>query len=298
MTDYARIAGRLLNAPLMLRPEKAEMLVAVLAERLGIARLDRMDGAAMTAVEMNEMARSGRSTSRADERPYEVIDGVAMIPVEGTLVHKSGWIGAYSGMVGYDGLATQLREAMDDSAVKAIWFDIDSPGGEVAGCFDFVDEIFACNRANGGKPIWSCINEQATSAAYAIASASDKIFMPRTGITGSIGVYLLFVDETDALSKEGLKVEFIRSGRNKARESGLEPLADDRRAKLQARVDAQRDLFARTVARNRAISIKSVMDTEGDWFGAQEALSTGLIDGVMSQVEAFAKLQRSLARAG
>jgi ClpP class serine protease len=298
MTDYARIASRLFNAPLMIRPEKAEMLVAVLAERLGIARLDRMDGSAMTAVEMNAMAAAGRSGPSADDRTYELIGGVAMIPIEGTLVHKSGWIGSYSGMTGYDGIAAQFREAMDDSAVKAIWLDFDSPGGEAAGCFDLVDEIFASNKASGGKPVWSFVNEQACSAAYALASAGDKVFMPRTGIAGSIGVYVLFIDQTDALGKEGLKVEFIRSGENKARESGLEPLTDARRAKLQAMVDADRLLFARTVARNRAISIKSVMDTEADWYAADDALAVGLIDGVLSQVEAFAKLQRSLARAG
>lgn len=296
MSDYARIAGRLLNNPIALRPEKAEMLIAVLAERLGIARLERMDGSAMTVVEMNEMAAEGRSGAPALDRMYELVNGVAMIPVEGTLVHKSGWVGAYSGMTGYDGLAAQLRQAMADPDVKAIWLDIDSPGGEVSGCFDLVDEIFASNKANGGKPIWSFINEQATSAAYALASAADKIFMPRTGIAGSIGVYVLFVDETNALTKEGLKVEFIRSGTNKARETGYEPLADDRREKLQARVDADRRLFARTVARNRAMSIKSVLDTEADWYGADDSLQLGLVDGVLSQIEAFGKLQRSLAR--
>lgn len=298
MMDYARIAGRLLNAPIMIRPEKAEMLIAVLSERLGIARLDRMDGSAMTAVEMNTLAASGRDGAAAESRLYEVVDGIAMIPIEGTLVHRSGWVGAYSGMTGYDGIAAQLRQAMADPAVKAIWLDVDSPGGEVAGCFDLTDEIYASNKKNGGKPIWAFINEQATSAAYAVVSPADKIFMPRTGITASIGVYILYVNESKALTKDGLEVEFIRSGQKKARGNSIEPMEDETRAKFQARVDSDRALFARTVARNRGISVKSVMDTEGDWYGAAEALSRGLVDGVMSEIEAFAKLQRSLKRAG
>lgn len=297
MMDYARVASRLLNSPIMLRPEKAEMLVAVLAERLGIARLDRMDGSAMTAVEMNSLALAGREESASIARYYDLVDGVAMIPVEGTLVHKSGWIGAHSGMTGYDGILAMDRQARLDPECKARLLDLDSPGGEVQGCFDAADEIYATNKKNGGKPVWALVNEQATSAAYALASAADKIFMPRTGITGSIGVYILYVDQTKALTKEGLEIDFIRSGEKKARGNGLEAMEDETRAKFQERVDSDRNLFARTVARNRGVSVKSVMETEGDWYGANEALERGLIDGILSEVETFAKLQRSLKRA-
>ena len=300
MKDYARIASRLFNNPILLRPEKAEMLIAVLGERLGIARLDRMDGTAMLSTEFNAVAAQGRA--EADDgrkyRSFEVVGGIAMIPIEGTLIHRSGYVGTSSGLIGYDGILTQCREAWDDPEVEALWLDIDSPGGEVAGCFDCVDELYANSKANGGKPLWAMINEQATSAAYALASAADKIYIPRTGITGSIGSYILYVDETKALTKEGISVEFIRSGAEKARGNGIEePLPDRTRAKFQAAVDADRDVFARTVARNRRISLKSVMDTEADWYRADEALELGLVDGILSEVEAFAKLQRSLKRA-
>jgi capsid assembly protease len=299
MKAYAQVATRLLNTPLMVRPEKAEMFVAVLGERLGIVKLERMDGSVMTATEFNAVAAAGRTAAESDRkhRSFDVIDGIAFIPIEGTLIHRAGYVGTESGLIGYDGILTQCREAWDDPEVRAVWLDIDSPGGEVAGCFDCVDELHANSKANGGKPLWCMVNEQATSAAYAIASAGDKVFMPRTGITGSIGVYMLYVDQTKALEKEGLSVEFIRSGEDKARGNGIEePLPDRTRAKLQARVDSDRELFAKTVARNRRMSVKSVMDTEGDWFGADDALKIGLIDGVLSEVEAFAKLQRSLAR--
>jgi ClpP class serine protease len=195
MKDFARIAGRLFNNPIAIHPQKAEMLVAVLGERLGIVRLDRMDGTAMAATEFNAVAATGRADADGRKaKSYELVDGVAFIPVEGTLVHKSGWIGPSSGMTGYDGILTQCREAWDDPDVRAVWLDIDSPGGEVQGCFDCADELYANSKANGGKPLWAMVNEQATSAAYALASAADKIFLPRTGITASIGVYILYVD--------------------------------------------------------------------------------------------------------
>jgi ClpP class serine protease len=300
MTDYARIAGRLFNNPLILRPEKAEMLVAALADRLGIARLERMDASAMTVVEMNERKAQGLSEPRAADRYYEVVDGIAIIPIEGTLVHKSGWIGSWSGMTGYDGIATMVRQARMDGEVRAIWLDIHSPGGEVAGCFDLADEIAAGSKRFGGKPVWAMVNEEACSAAYALASAADKIYGTRTSISGSIGVYMMYVDWNDALSQDGIKVTFFREYDLKARGSGLEPMDDETAKKFQQSVAQTADTFTRLVAGNRPgkLTIAGVKALRSQWFDGPQAAQNGLIDGVLSEVEAFAKLQRSMKRAG
>ena len=136
-----------------------------------------------------------------------------MIQVEGTLVQKLGTLRPYSGMTGYDGIRQNFLEALSDPAVEAIVLDIDSPGGEVAGCFDLVDTIYA---ARGEKPIWSVLSESAYSAGYAIASAADRIVVPRTGGTGSIGVISMHVDWSQALTEAGVKVTFITYGERKA----------------------------------------------------------------------------------
>jgi len=298
MTHFANVMQRMFNTPVMIRQEKAEMIVAALADRLGIASLQRMDGSAMTSVEMNAMAAVGRRERRVESRMFDVVDNVAWIPISGTLVHKLGSLDPYSGMTGYDGIMTKVRSAMADEDVRAIWLDIDSPGGEVSGCFDTAREIAAYSKRSGGKPIWAMCNETACSAAYAIASAADKVFAPETSVVGSIGVYILFVDWTKALDKDGIAVQFIRSGTKKARGSGYEAIDADTIAKLQASVDETREMFVRLVASNRRLTQQKVRDTEADWYGGNAALNLGLIDGVMSEVEAFSKLQQSLARAG
>lgn len=298
MTQFAHIMQRMFNTPVMIRQDKAEMIVAALSERLGVARFDRLDGSAMTSIEMNQMAAVGRRERRAERRMFDMVDNVAWVPVSGTLVHKLGSLDPYSGMTGYDGIITKVRAAMADDEVKAIWLDVDSPGGEVSGCFDTAREIAAYTKRAGGKPIWAMCNEQACSAAYAIACAADKVYAPETAVAASIGVYILHVDWTKALDEDGISVRFFRAGEKKARGSGLEPIDADTEAKLTASVQQTRDLFVKHVAANRRISAKSVFDTESDWFSAPEALKLGLIDGVLSEVEAFAKLQRSLARAG
>jgi ClpP class serine protease len=70
------------------------------------------------------------------------VAGVAVIPICGTLVQKLGSLRPYSGMTGYDGIRQAFLTALADPEVNGICLDIDSPGGEVAGCFDLVDEIY------------------------------------------------------------------------------------------------------------------------------------------------------------
>jgi ClpP class serine protease len=301
--NFAHVASRLFNTPLMLRPEKAEMLVAALADRLGIAKLERMGAEAMTAVELNSRAQVGREEERRPRRYYDLVDGIACIPVDGTLVHKLGTVDAYSGMVGYDGIIAKVRQARADARdgnVRGILINYHSPGGEVFGCFDCAEEIAAGNEKNGGGvPVWSIVNDEACSAGYALACAGDKVFGTQTSASGSIGAYILFVDWTKALADEGIAVRFFREYDLKARGSGLEELDEETANKLQASVAQTVDMFARLVAANRrTVSMKAIAEMRSEWFDPPDALRLGLIDGIMSEVETFAKFQRSLARKG
>lgn len=290
---FARVAGRLFNAPLAITPDKAEMLVLALADRMGFARVS-FNGHQPQAFSFLDDEDEGDAV--ATQSILEVVEGVAIISVSGTLVHKLGTVRAWCGMQGYDGLAIQLREALNDPTVRAIWLDVDSPGGEVAGCFDFADEVFASNARSGGKPIWAFINEQACSAAYAIASQADRVLTPRTGISGSVGVVMMHVDWSKALAADGVKVSLLHSGAHKVDGNPYEPLSQEVRADLQAMLDKSRLLFAQTVARGRRMNVESVLATEARWYEGDGALSVGFADAVTSEAQGFDALLRELSR--
>ena len=116
------------------------------------------------------------------------------------MVQKLGSLRPYSGMTGYDGIRQSFLTAISDPEVSGICLDIDSPGGEVAGCFDLVDEIY---HARGSKPIHAILTENAYSAAYAIASAADRIHVPRTGGVGSVGVIVIHCDWSQRIKEDG-----------------------------------------------------------------------------------------------
>ena len=283
MTDprFPHLAQRVFNVPLALHPGKAEVIIAALADRLGIARLFGESGrpVALAPMMMDDEPEPTRG--------YEVLGGVAIIPVEGTLVAKLGCLCPYSGMTGYDGIRVNFLTALADASVRAIVFDIDSPGGECAGLFDLVDTIVA---GRGVKPIRAILTEVAFSAAYAIASAADRISVPRTGGVGSIGVLCMHVDWSRALTEAGATVTLIRHGERKFEGNSYEPLSRSARASMQADVDATGALFVETVARNRGLPVAAVAGTEAATFLGAAGVALGLADVVEAPDEALRSL--------
>lgn len=278
MKRFAFLAQRLFNVPLAIHPAKAEVVIAALSERLGISQIQRTVMMEDDDFEFSTPARNSKPVG------YEVIGGVAIIQIEGTLVQKLGCLKPFSGMTGYDGIRQNLYAALNDSSVKAIALDICSPGGEVSGCFDLVDAIHAIR---GKKPIWGILNEYAYSAGYAIASACDYVTVPRTGGVGSIGVITMHVDMSKAIDSAGLKVTFINYGKHKTDGAPELPLAPDALERYQKEINSMGELFVNTVARNRNLDASKVKNTEAMTFMGQSGVDVGLADAVMSPDAAF-----------
>ncbi|MDB6374474.1 S49 family peptidase [Photorhabdus bodei] len=275
--NLPHLAQRLFNTPLALHPRKAEVVMAALTDRFGITRINAM----------SDWDDDGSFSRNKNDAGYDVVEGIAVIPIQGTLVQKLGSLRPYSGMTGYDGIRQSFLTALHDPEVAGICLDIDSPGGEVAGCFDLVDEIYA---ARGKKPIHAILSENAYSAAYALASAADKIYVPRTGGVGSIGVIVIHCDWSQRIKEDGLQVTIITYGDRKAESNPYVPLTEQARGAIQDDVDAMGKLFVSTVARNRGISEKTIRDTQAACFLAVEGVGLGLADEVITPDAAFRKL--------
>lgn len=216
-------------------------------------------------------------------KPFAFAAGLAIIPVSGTLINRFG--GSYGYVTGYNFIRSQALAAQADPDVLGIVFDLNSYGGEAAGCFE-------CSMDLAGitKPTLGIIDSNCYSACYAIGSAMDRLVATPSAGVGSIGVVMMHVDMSKALADAGYTVTFIYSGDHKVDGNPYQALPDDVKANLQANVDARRQEFAELVATNRGLDLKAVLDTEARSYRAEEALSLGLIDAIESPsvaVQAF-----------
>lgn len=278
--NLPHLAQRMFNTPLALHPRKAEVVMAAMAERFGITSIKA------GAWDDDDNDRED-FTAQARDMGYDVVAGIAIIPIQGTLVQKLGTLRPYSGMTGYDGIRQSFLTAIDDPDVTGICLDIDSPGGEVAGCFDLADEIY---QARGQKPIHAILSENAYSAAYALASAADRITVPRTGGVGSIGVIVMHVDWSQRIKADGFQVTIITYGDRKAESNPYNPLSEEAAAAIQKEVDTVGMMFVSTVARNRGVPEKEIRDTQAACFMAADGVALGLADEVLTPDAAFRNL--------
>lgn len=279
MTHLARIAERVINRPLLLHPQKAEVILWVLGERVGLAP-------EAPSPEQNRFIGQPKMLDRFT-KAYTVVDGVAVITIEGSLVNRGEWIGANSGLVSYEGIEAQLAIAMTDANVQAIVFDIDSGGGEATGMYGLASKI---RTARQGKPIVAVVNDIAASAAYGIASQADEIVVSPTSVVGSIGVVLMHIDASKMMEMKGQTATLIYAGAHKVDGHPFGPLPDAVRADLQREVETFYDRFIETVVAGREgrLSDEAARKTEARVYIGQEAIALGLADRVGGSAEAIA----------
>lgn len=287
MSMLLHIADRALNTPLMIEAGKAAIIVDVLAGRIGI---DRLQASRFEGTEIGT-----GSDGRPRQLPYRVTpDGVAVVSIVGTLVARGAWIGASSGLVSYEGVSHQLKQAAADAKVRAVILDLHSPGGEAIGAFETAALV---RDLASRKRTVAIVNGMAASAAYAIASGASEIVTTETGVSGSIGVMIVHLDGSGKLTKEGIAATLIYAGERKVDGNPFQPLSDAARADIKARVDTVHDLFVRTVATGRGakLTAAAARATEARTYVGEAAVRSGLADRVGTFEDVLAELSRAPA---
>lgn len=295
--SYQHLAARVFNQPLLLEPAYARVFFSALSERFGASRLvDAVTGQAYAGDELKKLAFCwDEDDGERQAKFYRVENGIAVLPVTGTLVHKFGYVQPLSGMTGYDGIITRLQQALDDQSVKGILLDIDSPGGEVAGAFDTADLIA---RARDKKPVWSLANDMACSAGYLLASACSQRLITQTGIVGSIGVVVAHRSIEKALEQAGVDITLIYAGSHKVDGNPYQQLPDDVRADVQSRVNDNRQMFAAKVAEYTGLTKKSVIATEANTYEGGEAIKAGLASQIVNYADAVSVMAAAIKSRG
>lgn len=205
--------------------------------------------------------------------------GVAVIPIYGVIAPRANMLSEMSGGTSFEALGASLREAMANNAVGTIIFDVDSPGGSVAGATEFAAEVLA---ARPSKPIIAVAQFRMASAAYWLASCATKIYAAPSAQVGSVGVFTIHTEISKALAALGVTKTYIAAGEHKVELNDTTPLTDEARARIQAGVDEAYAMFVGDIAKGRGASTAEVRAGygQGAMLTATNALAAGMIDGI------------------
>lgn len=219
------------------------------------------------------------------ESDLDVRDGVAVVPVRGSLFRESMSSSSWAKSHSYTGIRARLTEALDREDVRAIVLDVDSPGGEALGLAELSDFIVGARKR---KPIDAVVSAYGASAAYFIASSARNVFAARDAIVGSIGTILIILDFRKWDERLGLEEIHIVSSQSPRKDP--DPKTDEGYAQFKAEVDAIADVFVRSVARNRGVPGATVLSDfgQGGVFVGAEGVGPGLIDGIATLDEVVA----------
>jgi protease-4 len=176
----------------------------------------------------------------------------------------------------------KMQELIDKVAksdqVKAVILDIDSPGGTTTGGEAMYDAI---RRLAEKKPVVAVCGTLATSAAYIVALATDRIFVYGNTITGSVGVIFQWANVTELLHSLGIEVEEVKSGPLKAVPSPFEPTDERARVMTEEMVDDAKVWFVKLVGERRNIEPRSIPGlTDGRIYSGRQAVKLKLVDQV------------------
>lgn len=281
---------RLYNTPVALAPFKNEVLCEFARNRVIGEKPEKIDATVLDMPKPVALSDEASFLSAGGTRKSFRSDGpIACIDIRGTLVQKGGWLDADSGLVGYDFLLKQYRAAEKDPDIKGKFTRIDSGGGEVPGMFAAVEEIASMAAAEGGKPHYVYLDENACSAAYAFACTADRVFGRRECQGGSIAALINFTDKSKMYEKLGLQAVVVRPswGDRKARGIAGEPVDDELLERLLTMVEDCSNQFVEFVAAMRGIDEKAIRDLRGDVFNGPDLLKFGLIDEIASERQAW-----------
>lgn len=295
MSQLLHIADRVLNRPLLITRDKAQVIMSVLGGRIGIDATAFAPDANRFEGEWAD-EKDPHTGKRTRSLPYKVTkDGTAIITITGSLVNRGAWIGTNSGLTSYEGIQHQIKSAMNDPNVHSVIFDMHTPGGEAVGAFETADAVRQLSKKKRTRAV---VNGMAASAGYAIASGADEIIVSETGVAGSIGVVLLHADFSRALANEGINPTLIFAGAHKVDGNPFEALSQEVRADLQGEVNAFYDLFIKTVSKGRGnrMSAAAARKTEARTYIGQAAVDVGLADAVGSFETVLAELSRASGR--
>lgn len=206
-------------------------------------------------------------------KAYIAEDGTGVIPIAGVIGKSLSPLEKMTGAVDVSDIADTIDEYCMNPQVTRIAFQVSSPGGTVTGVEELANKV-----RNIAKPTMSYTDTEMASAAYWVAAAADKVVASPSSTVGSVGVYMVVADYSEAAKAEGIKMIVIKAGQHKAIGVPGAEVTDAHQAHLQEGVDEIHADFKASVLQTR--KLVKAEDMEGQVFSGKQAAQRGLVTGL------------------
>ena len=269
--NYDHVISFALDSPWAVTPSMLTVIAGLLARRIAGEDPDT-DAIAAALVARSNRVSGAAGTLRADAAS-------TVIPIFGVIAPRMNLLSEMSGGTTFETLTAQVRAAVADPRITQIIFDVDSPGGNAAGATEFAKEVV---KARASKRVIAVANHSMCSAAYWAMSGATEIVATPSSMVGSIGVYAIHNDISNALAQMGIKRSVISAGKYKAEGADGGALTAEAEAHVQALINSCYGRFIASVSTGRGVPALAVRSGygEGHVLDAEAALAAHLVDRI------------------
>ena len=225
------------------------------------------------------------------EDDFESLDGnVAVIDISGPIVAQKDTKFLFEEVTSSDEIRKLIRTADKNDRIKAIIFEINSPGGSAVASEEIASEI---QKTNKTTVAW--IREIGTSGAYWVASSTDYVIANRMSITGSIGVIASYLGFSGFLAEHNVTYERLVSGNLKDIGSPFKEMTEEERILFQKSLDEIHDFFIEEITKNRNLRKRDIEKiATGTFYIGAKAKDLGLVDKLGSREEVINYIEKQI----
>jgi len=206
---------------------------------------------------------------------------VARIHLDGVIIRHepTGLLGARVDKI--QEIVYQVRAATNDKDVRAIVFEIDSPGGAVTPSDELYRVLNSFRESRSDRRVIAFAKDLAASGGYYAAMSADWIIAQPTSVVGSIGVIMQSLNWKKLTDDIGIRDITIKSGKNKDLLNPFRETSDEHLGILQNMIDSMHARFKGIVQESRNIDTETLNElADGRVYTAEQALDYHLIDQV------------------
>ena len=198
------------------------------------------------------------------------------------LIEVNGVIEA-GGDVNADSFISSLHDAYDSSGTKGIILRFNTPGGSPVQAGIINDEIRRQKVLHPKIPVYGVVEDICASGGYYIAVATDKIYVDKGSIVGSIGVLMDGYGFTEVMKKVGVERRLMTAGENKGMLDPFSPINPKQQAFAQSMLNEVHEQFKNVVRQGRGSRLKETPEIfSGLFWSGEESIKLGLADGLGS----------------